>query len=217
MFEHTLDKKVLVWFQEHKDKFVDLTTLKTMFLQRYNPWVKTKRDQLQSWNILTFDPQKTDVDEHIDLINTLGDMLGQKDVAKMGKLIDTMPTIVQTHLVTCVNWDKTMKKVKELEHIIRKCDSLAASVPTLTQGTTVPGLYSHIAQSEDKEETEIPQMCKGVKPKQNKPKTRGKTKQQPKQNFPPVQTQEEQYSYSDMNNYYNTETYRGQSRGHRPY
>ena len=36
--EHTLNKKTLVWFQEHKDKFVDLTTLKTMFLQRYNPW-----------------------------------------------------------------------------------------------------------------------------------------------------------------------------------
>ena len=41
-FEHTLDKKVLVWFQEHKDKFIDLTTLKTMFLQRYNPWEKLK-------------------------------------------------------------------------------------------------------------------------------------------------------------------------------
>ena len=37
LFEHTLDKKALVWFQEQKDKFVDLTTLKTMFLQRYNP------------------------------------------------------------------------------------------------------------------------------------------------------------------------------------
>ena len=24
LFEHTLDKKALVWFQEHKDKFVDL-------------------------------------------------------------------------------------------------------------------------------------------------------------------------------------------------
>ena len=42
LFEHTLDKKALVWFQEHKDKFVDVTTLKTMFLQRYNPWEKTK-------------------------------------------------------------------------------------------------------------------------------------------------------------------------------
>ena len=42
LFEHTLDKKALVWFQEHKDKFVDLTTLKTMFIQRYNPWGKTK-------------------------------------------------------------------------------------------------------------------------------------------------------------------------------
>ena len=39
LFEQTLDKKALVWFQ---DRFVDLTTLKTMFLQRYNPWGKTK-------------------------------------------------------------------------------------------------------------------------------------------------------------------------------
>ena len=30
LFEHTLDKKALVWFQEHKDKLVDLTTLKTI-------------------------------------------------------------------------------------------------------------------------------------------------------------------------------------------
>ena len=48
LFEHTLDKKALVWFQEQKEKLVDVTTLKMMFLQRYNPWGKTKRDQLQS-------------------------------------------------------------------------------------------------------------------------------------------------------------------------
>ena len=95
LFEHTIDKKALVWFQEHKDKFVDLITLKTMFLQRYNPWGKTKWDQLQSWNILIFDPQKTDVDEHIDLINILGDMLGQTAKLKMEKFIDMMPTIIQ--------------------------------------------------------------------------------------------------------------------------
>ena len=121
LFEHTLDKKALVWFQEHRDKFDDLTTLKTMFLQRYNPWGKTKQDQLQAWNILIFDPQKTIVDEHIDLINTLGDMLGQTEESKMEKFIDTMSTITQTHLITCKTWAKT-KKVKELEHIIRKCD-----------------------------------------------------------------------------------------------
>ena len=72
LFEHTLDKTALVWFQMNRSKFKDLTTLKTMFLQRYNPWGKTKREQLQSCYILSFDPKKTDVDEHIDLINTLG-------------------------------------------------------------------------------------------------------------------------------------------------
>ena len=141
---------MLVWFQEHKDKFVDLTTLKTMFLQRYSPWGTTKRDQLQSSKILTFDPQKTDIDEDIDLSNTLGDMLGQTAEAKMEMFVDTMPTIIQTHLITCENWTKTTKKAKKLEYIIRKCDSLAAALLTLTQGATVPGLYSHITHSDDK-------------------------------------------------------------------
>ena len=155
-----------------------------MFLQRYNPWGKTKRDQLQSWNILTFDPQKTDIDEHIDLINTLGDMLGQTAEAKMEKFVDTMPTIIQTHLITCENWAKTTKKAKELEHIIRKCDPPAAALPTLTQGATVPSLYSHITHSDDKEETDIPQPFKGVKPKQTKNRGRGKGKQQQQSQTP---------------------------------
>ena len=53
IFEHTLDKTALVWFQMNRSKFKDLTMLKMMFLQRYNPWGKTKREQLQSWNILS--------------------------------------------------------------------------------------------------------------------------------------------------------------------
>ena len=165
LFKHTFDKKALVWFQEHKDKFVDLTTLKTMFLQRYSPWGKTKQDQLQSWNILTFDPQKTDVDEHIDLINTLGDMLGQTAESKRDKFIDTMPTIIQTHLIIEKTWKETTDKAKELEHIIRKCDPPAAALPTLAKGTAVPGLYSHITHSGDKEHSNILQPFKGVHPK----------------------------------------------------
>ena len=202
LFEHTLDKKALVWFQEHKDKFVDLTTLKTMFLQRYNPWDKTKQDQLQSWNILTFNPQKMDVDEHIDLIDTLGNMLGQKDDSKKYKFIDTMPTIIQMHLITEKDWAVTTKKAKELEHIIRKCDPPAAALPTLAKGTAVPGLYSHIAHSNDKDETEIPQPFKGARPKQPKPRGRDKSKQpQQKLKNPPPQTQDDQYNYEDTNNY----------------
>ena len=94
LFEHTLDKTALLWFQTNQSKFKDLTMLKTMFLQRYNPWGKTKREQLQSWNILSFNPKITDVDEHIDLINTLGDMVDQKEEAKKEKIIETMPTMI---------------------------------------------------------------------------------------------------------------------------
>ena len=44
LFEHTLDKMALMWFQQHKADFKDLTTMKNMFLARYNPWGKTKRE-----------------------------------------------------------------------------------------------------------------------------------------------------------------------------
>ena len=120
LFEHTLDKTALVWFQTNRSKFKDLTTLKTMFLQQYNPWGMTKREQLQSWNILSFDTKKTDVDKHIDLINTLGDMVDQKEEVKMEKFIETMPTMIQTHLIICKDWAETKDKAKSLEHIIMK-------------------------------------------------------------------------------------------------
>ena len=95
--------------------------------------------------MLVFDPQKMDIDKHIDLIYTLGDMLGQTAESKMEKFIDTMPTIIKTHLIIEKTWEKTKDKAKELEHIIRKCDPPAAALPNLTKGTTVPRLYSHIA------------------------------------------------------------------------
>ena len=127
-----------------------------------------------------------DLDEHIDLINTLGNILGQKDEFKKDKFIDTMPTIIQMHLITEKDWAVATKKVKELEHIIRKCDPLAAALPTLAKGTAVPGLYSHIAHSNDKDETEIPQTFKGAHPKQPEPRGGGKGKQpQQKPKNPP--------------------------------
>ena len=94
LFEHMLDKTALVWFQMNRSKFKDLATLKMMFLQRYNPWGKTKREQLQLWNILSFNLKTTHVDEHINLINTLGNMVDQKEEAKKEKFIETMPTMI---------------------------------------------------------------------------------------------------------------------------
>ena len=149
------------------------------------------------------------IDEHIDLVDTLGDMLGQKDESKKDKFIDTMPTIIQTHLITEKDWAATTKKAKELEHIIRKCDPLAAALPTLAKGSTVPSLYSHIAHSNDKDKVEIPQPFKGAHPKQPNPRGGGKGKQpQQKPKNPPPQTQEDQYHYDDTNNYYHNENYR---------
>ena len=216
LFEHTLDKTTLVWFQTNRSKFKDLTMLKTMFLQRYNPWGKTKREQLQSWNILSLNPKTTDIDEHTDLINNLGNMVDQKEEAKKEKFIETMPTMIQTHLIMCKDWATVKDTAKSLEHIILKCDPLTPAMPMMATGATVPGLYSHIAHSVDKEEGEIPQPFKGAKLKQTR--GRGKTKGKPqeqRQNPPKAQEADETYTYENPNNYYrNTPS---QSRGRRSF
>ena len=199
LFEHMLDKTALVWFQMNRSKFKDLSMLKTMFLQRYNPWGKTKREQLQSWNILSFDPKNTDVDEHIE-------------ETKMEKFIETMPTMIQTHLIMCKDWAAVKDTEKSLKHIILKCDP-----PTpMATGATVPGLYSYIAHSVDKEEGEIPQPFKGAKPKQTR--GRGKPKGKPheqRQNPPKAQEVDGTYTSENPNNYYHNA--RSQSQGHRPF
>ena len=215
-FEHMLDKTALVWFQMNRLKFKDLTILKTMFLQRYNPWRKTKREQLQSWNILSFNPKTTDVDEHIDLINTLGYMVDQKEEAKKGKFIETMPTMIQTHLITCKDWAMVKDTAKSLEHIIMKCDPLTLAMPTMATGVTVPGLYSHIAHSVDKEEGKIPQPFKDAKPKQTRGRGKPKGKpQEQRQNPPKAQEADETCTYEIPNNYYHNAP--SQTRSHRPY
>ena len=216
LFEHMLDKTALVWFLTNRSKFKDLTTLKMMFLQRYNPWGKTKREQLQSWNILSFNPKTMDVDEHIDLINTLGDMVDQKEEAKKEKFIETMPTMIQTHLITCKDWATAKDTAKSLEHIIMKCNPPTPAMPMMATGATVLGLYSHIAHLVDKEEGEIPQAFKGAKPKQTR--GRGKPQEKPqeqRQNPPKAQEAEETYTYKNPNNYYHNAP--SQSRGRRPY
>ena len=191
-----------------------------MFLQRYNPWGKTKREQLQSWNILLFDPKKTDVDEHIDLINTLDDMVDQKEEAKKEKFIETLPTMIQTHLIICKDWADVKGKAKSLKHIIQKCDPPTLAMPLMAAGATVPGLYSHIAHSVDKEEGEIPPPFKGAKPKQTR--GRGKPKGKPQDhrlNPPKAQEADKTYIYDSPNNYYHNDNYTtpNQNHGHRPF
>ena len=49
-------------------------------------------------------------------------MLQQDKQAKLDKFIETMPTIIQTHLTIEPNWAEVTKKAKNLEHIIQRCD-----------------------------------------------------------------------------------------------
>ena len=147
-------------------------------------------------------------------------MVDQKEEAKKGKFIETMPTMIQTHLIFCKDWADVKDKVKSLEHIIRKCDPPTPTMPLMATDATVPGLYLHIAHSMDKEEGEIPQLFKGTKLKQTR--GRGKPKGKPheqRQNPPKAQEADETYTYDGHNNYYHNDNYTAtsQSRGCRPF
>ena len=105
-------------------------------------------------------------------------MVDQKEEAKMEKFIETMPTMIQTHLIICKDWADVKDKVKSLEHIIQKCDPPTPAIPLMATGATVLGLYSYIVHLVDKE-GKIPQPFKGPKPKQTR--GRGKPKGKPQE------------------------------------
>ena len=123
-----------------------------------------------------------------------------------------MPTMIQTHLITCKDWAAVKDTAKSLEHIIQKCDPPTLAMPMMATGATVPGLYSHIAHLVDKVEGEIPQPFKGKKLKQTR--DRGKPKGKPheqRQNPPKTQEVDETYTYENPNNYYHNDNYNAPS------
>ena len=163
---------------------------------------------------MSFDLQKTDIDKQIDLVLTLGNMVKQDEQAEMDKLIETMPTIIQTHLIIAPNWEEVTKKAKNLEHIIHQCEPLAIALPISQGAGAGPSLYSHIVQSQDQNSASIPKPFKSARGHGGK-KSKGKAKQQQQPQPPPPPEQEEQNE--DGNNYYHNENYRANNRGHRPY
>ena len=165
---------------------------------------------------MSFNLQKTDVDEHIDLVATLGNMLKQDKHAKMEKFIETMPTVIQKHLTIEPNWAEVTKKAKNLEHIIQRCDPLATASPIIPGAGTVPILYSHITQSQDQDSNSIPEPFKSTKGKGGKKSGKGKSKPQ-QQPQPPPPPSEEEEPHEETNNYHHNENYRGNSRNHRSY
>ena len=81
---------------------------------------------------------------------------------KMEKFIETMPTIIQTHLIIEPNWEEVTKNAKNLEHIIQQCDPLAIAL-LIAQGTGGISLYSHIAQSQDQDLASLPKSFKSTR------------------------------------------------------
>ena len=101
-------------------------------------------------------------------------MLGQDEQVTMEKFIETIPTIIQTHLIIEPNWVDVTRKTKNLEHIIQKCEAPAIAPLSLQGAGAVPSLYSHIAQSQDQDSDNIPKAFKSTKGRGGKKSGKGK-------------------------------------------
>ena len=91
-------------------------------------------------------------------------------------------------------------------------------MPLVTTGAAVPGLYSHITHSIDKDEAEIPHLLRVQN--QSKPEVEENLKENLKvtQNPPKDQEADKSCTYDNTNNYYHNDNYTvpGQSQGRRP-
>ena len=83
-------------------------------------------------------------------------MFKQGEQAKMDKFIETIPTIIQTHLIIAPNCEEVTKKAKNVEHIICQCEPPAIAPPISQGAEAIPSLYSHIEQSQDQDSASIP-------------------------------------------------------------
>ena len=93
------------------------------------------------------------------------------------------------------------------------------------QAAAVPGLYSHIAPSDDHDANDIPKTIKSTKGRGSKKFRKGKQKQQQQQQLqqqqhqqlPPPSQEEEMEQYDETGNYYHNDNYRGNNKGCRPF
>ena len=108
-------------------------------------------------------------------------MLGQTAEAKMEKFVDTMPTKIQTHLITCENLAKTTKKTKDLEHIIRKCESPAAALSLTHQ---FPACTLILLMLMIKKKQRFPNLSKGLNQSKLKIEEEGKANSNSKSQNP---------------------------------
>ena len=131
---------------------------------------------------MSYDLQKTDVDEQINLVLTLGNMLGQDKQSKMEKFIETHSNTFDNR----TKLETVTKKAKDLEHIIHKCEALDIATTSLQGAGAVPSLRSHIAQSQDQDANNIPKPFKSTKGRGGKKSGKGKQKPQQQPQPPPL-------------------------------
>ena len=103
-------------------------------------------------------------------------MLGQDEQSKMEKFIETMPTIIQTHLIIDPDWKHITKKTKKLQHIICKCEAPVIAPAPMQATAAVPGIHSHIAQSHNQDANDIIKPFKSTKGTGGKKSGKGKQK-----------------------------------------
>ena len=133
LFKLTLQDIALGWFETESPNWLTEDQMKQAFLERFNPWSDTRRQQQDAWNKFKFDITKDDVDTFIVDIKMLASISGHNEDAIMEKFKDIFPDPnIEAALIAMDDFAAMQAKAKQLVQIYKPaCDSTMASAAIL--------------------------------------------------------------------------------------
>ena len=124
MFKLTLQYIALGWFQTESPNWQTEDQIKQEFLQWFNPWGNTRRQQQDAWNKLKFDMTKDNVDAFVVDMKMLASILGHNDEMIMEKFKDIFPDPnIEAALIAMDDFTAMQTKAKQLVQIYKPADS----------------------------------------------------------------------------------------------
>ena len=120
-----------IWFQETGTLAVDLDDLGEKFLTRFNKHGRTHKQQIKSWNKLTYTPGSEEIEKFAEEVKFLGKLLQMTDEQILVKFKESMPNNIEAQLININTWDDTFKLAKSLSNIYQPESAQTASAGTV--------------------------------------------------------------------------------------
>ena len=212
MFRLTLTEHALGWYDSENLNWTNEDDMKQAFLQRFNVWGDTRRQQQNCWNKLKFNMATDDVDIFVADMKTLASILGFADQVLADKFKDVFPDRnIEAALVAMDQLPEMVTKAKQLVQIYRPVGDIsnpASAAHLMHQQQTPVDTPKPVkkAKNLDNNQHQLAPIGRGAPSYQNK----GDQKQN---NYQGQNPRRDNYNGRGANNNYQQDRGRGYNRG----